>query len=151
MTDHTPNLEPILAPVLAEHDHRSHQWPSILCFCGHESTLDNPPEGLDFFERAKLLRRCHAGHVAAHVVAVIRDSGLTVIAPPEADGRWAEGPEWVQGANLADRSGWVAWTAEGAGMVMPQRVEPGELTPDGARELAAALIAASLTAQGDNP
>lgn len=79
----------------------------------------------------------------ADVVAAIRDSGYTVIATPEPHGRWALGPEWVQGANLADRSGWVAWTAEGAGMVMLQRVEPGELTPDDAADLGAALIAAA--------
>lgn len=86
---------------------------------------------------------------AAHVVAAIRDSGYTVIALPEPHGRWALGPEWVQGANLADRSGWVAWTAEGAGMVMLQRVEPGELTPDEAADLGAALIAAAQHATGE--
>ncbi|MDT0223490.1 hypothetical protein [Gordonia sp. AC31] len=86
---------------------------------------------------------------ARDLVAAIRDSGYTVIALPEPHGRWAEGPEWVQGANLADRSGWVAWTAEDAGMVMLQRVEPGELTPADAADLGAALIAAAQHATGD--
>lgn len=84
---------------------------------------------------------------AAHVAAVVEAAGLTVIALPEPHGRWAEGPEWVQGA---DRSGWVTWTAEGAQQVMLQRVEPGELSPNEARDLAAALIAAAQVAERNN-
>ena len=118
-----PNLE----QIIADHE-RVRMMRLATCRCGWEEPIYD--------------RDATALH-AAHVVAAIRDSGYTVIALPEPHGRWALGPEWVQGANLADRSGWVAWTAEGAGMVMLQRVEPGELTPDDAADLGAALIAAA--------
>ena len=118
-----PNLE----QIIADHE-RVRMMRLATCRCGWEEPIYD--------------RDATALH-AAHVVAAIRDSGNTVIALPKPHGRWAEGPEWVQGANLADRSGWVTWTAEGAGMVMLQRVEPGELTPADAADLGAALIAAA--------
>ncbi|WP_288438853.1 hypothetical protein [uncultured Gordonia sp.] len=130
-----PNLEQIIADHAARYDEDLTDW--LACSCG-EWRIDS--EQLDYSGDAD--RQADRAH-AAHVVAAIRDSGNTVIALPKPHGRWAEGPEWVQGANLADRSGWVTWTAEGAGMVMLQRVEPGELTPADAADLGAALIAAA--------
>ncbi|QGJ87608.1 hypothetical protein SEA_FAITH5X5_54 [Gordonia phage Faith5x5] len=82
MTDHTPNLEQA-AQIIAAHqiDSTWSRWLSgeegvgdetirCLCDCGEELDLDDH---------------------AAHVVAVIRDRGLTVIALPEADGPDVDG------------------------------------------------------------
>ena len=59
--------------------------------------------------------------------------------------------EWVQypdGSESLRRSGWIVWTAPG-GLVMVQRLEPGELSPDDARTLASALLDAAEVAEGD--
>lgn len=63
-----------------------------------------------------------------------------VVELPEPTDHWAEGPEWRDGNA-------VVWTAPG-GTVMVQNVEPGDLSPDQARALAAALLAAADRAEG---
>lgn len=52
--------------------------------------------------------------------------------------------EWHQSPG-----GWVVWTAPG-GRVMVQRVEPGNLTPDEARDLATALLAAARASEAQS-
>jgi hypothetical protein len=79
---------------------------------------------------------------AAHVVAVIRDSGYTVIALPEPTSSDDTGTEWLDGE--------VFVGAPGNGRVRCYLEDP-RLSDDEAADLGAALIAASLTAQGDNP
>ena len=76
----------------------------------------------------------------------LAEAGYVIVKLPEPNGFWGEGPEWAQDAAPGDSTGWVAWTAVG-GLVMLQRVEPGELTPDQARELGAALLAAAAHAE----
>ena len=93
------------------------------------------------------LRWGSAFGISEGVIAALTAAGYAVVKLPEPTGYWAEGPEWLQGNRVGDRSGWVAWAARGS-RVMLQRVEPGELTPTEARELAAALLAAADTAEG---
>ena len=58
-------------------------------------------------------------------------------------------PEWFPGLanNHAD---WVVWTSAAPALVMVQRVEPGELTPTGARVLAAAFLSAADVAEAQS-
>ncbi|MDJ0454387.1 hypothetical protein [Gordonia amicalis] len=80
-------------------------------------------------------------HTAAHVVAAIRDSGLTVIALPEADDADDDGSEW-----------WVrkdSIVAEDGGVSLFAGTEP--MGADNAAELGAAILAAAQVAERNNP
>ena len=56
-----------------------------------------------------------------------------------------DGKGWL----LDDENGPVVWTAPG-GLVMVQRIEPGDLTPEEAREVAHALLAAANYSEGNH-
>lgn len=84
------------------------------------------------------------------VLDALAAAGYAVVKLPEPSGSWAEGPEWVQGGGVGARSGWVTWAAHRS-LVMLQRVEPGELSPAEARELAAALLAAAAHTEAGDP
>lgn len=45
---------------------------------------------------------------ARYILDALADAGIAVVELPEPTGRWAEGPEWLKGGRLGDRSGWVS-------------------------------------------
>ena len=77
----------------------------------------------------------------------LADAGLLAPEPPEANDPTAsfvpDGKGWL----LDGQTGPVVWTASG-GLVMVQRIEPGELAPAQARDLANILNAAADYAEG---
>ena len=64
---------------------------------------------------------------------------FAVVELPEPTGQWSAGPEWRDGNA-------VVWTAPG-GTVMVQNVEPGDMSPHQARQLAAKILAAANRAE----
>lgn len=75
----------------------------------------------------------------------LADAGLLAPDQPEPDRQGKSGQfrmaEWLPlGTGLENP---IVWTAAGAGRVMIQRIEPGELTPEGTRKVALALLAAA--------
>lgn len=93
-------------------------------------------------------RRYYLGEADA-ALAALSTAGFAVVELPDLTrlscGRF---PEWEQegkpAASTGWPTGWVVWTArEPRALIMVQRVEPGELTPNQARDLAAALLAAA--------
>lgn len=79
----------------------------------------------------------------------LADAGLLAPELPEPNDHSVFAPAG-RGWLLNDENGPVVWTAPG-GTVMVQRVEPGDLTPDDARDLAYALLAAANYAEGTAP
>lgn len=120
----TPNLE----QIIAEHPYRINSQ-RVWCACGWDAYPDETPNGMD----------AHA----AHVVAAIRDSGLTVIAPPE-------GKDYER----ICRSEQIT-VEDGDDGVPPIKWETPydlrRLAPSAARALGAALIAAAQHAERNNP
>ncbi|URP21291.1 hypothetical protein SEA_GRANDSLAM_64 [Gordonia phage GrandSlam] len=57
-------MTPTPAEIVATHHIRSYQYPAVLCGCGQEPELNNPPK-VDFFAGAELLRALLADHVIA--------------------------------------------------------------------------------------
>ncbi|QDH92347.1 hypothetical protein SEA_SPOOKY_81 [Gordonia phage Spooky] len=118
----TPNLE----QIIADHE-RVRMMRLATCRCGWEE----PIHGRD-------VTALHA----AHVVAVIRDSGYTVIALPEPTGSDDTGlREWIGGE--------VCVGAPGNGRVRCY-IEDPRMNDDEAAELGAALIAAAEVAERNN-
>lgn len=64
------------------------------------------------------------------------DSTISIFVP--------DGKGWLP----AEPDGPVVWTAPG-GLIMAQRIEPGDLTPDEARQVAYALLAAADYSEGN--
>lgn len=78
-------------------------------------------------------------------VKALEEAGLLMPDQPEPDRQGKSGQfrmaEWLPlGTGLENP---IVWTAAGAGRVMIQRIEPGELTPEGTRKVALALLAAA--------
>lgn len=114
----TPDLEQIIA------DHRIEMAPGGYwnCHCG-----------INVDEK---------GSHAAHVAAAIRDSGLAVIALPEADDADDDGSEWwVRKDSIVAEDGGVSLFAGST--------EP--MGADNAAELGAAILAAAQVAERNNP
>lgn len=95
------------------------------------------------------LRWGSAFEISEGALAELKSAGYAVVKLPEPTGYWGKGPEWLQCNRVDYRNGWVVWTARGS-RVMVQRVEPGDLTPTEARELAATLLAAADAAEGES-
>ncbi|QDF18009.1 hypothetical protein SEA_CLARK_60 [Gordonia phage Clark] len=119
----TPNLE----QIIAAHPYRINAQ-RVWCACGWDAYPDETPNGMD----------AHA----AHVVAAIRDSGLTVIALPEPTGSDDTGRhEWLNGE--------VYVGGPGNGRVRCYLEDP-RMSDDEAADLGAALIAAAQVAERNN-
>lgn len=86
--------------------------------------------------------------VPAHyrIADALAEAGLLAPDLPEANAPSIfvpDGKGWL----LDDENGPVVWTAPG-GLVMVQRVEPGDLTPDEANAFALTVLAAAQYAKG---
>lgn len=86
--------------------------------------------------------------VPAHyrIAEALAEAGLLAPDLPEANAPdifVPDGKGWL----LDDENGPVVWTAPG-GPVMVQRVEPGDLTPDGAHLFALTVLAAAQYSKG---
>lgn len=90
----------------------------------------------------------HFPRVGARLILdALKAAGIELVELPEPTGRWAEGPEW----RPFPQQHIVVWTGKPGSTVMIQNVEPGDLTPDEARGLAAALLAAANAAEEHTP
>lgn len=81
------------------------------------------------------------GDSPARIAKHLADYGLLATDLPEANDPSIfvpDGKGWL----LDDENGPVVWTAPG-GLVMVQRIEPGDLTPDEAHLFALAVLAAA--------
>ena len=116
----TPNLEQIIAQHLPSAGFTG--TTETICICG---------------------LRVDAGSHAAHVVAAIRDSGLTVIALPEGEAD-DDGQVWFDDFDIrVDTTGWRE------DIHLYVNGEPR--SPDAARHHASALLAAAQVADGGAP
>lgn len=85
--------------------------------------------------------------------AKLAEAGLLAPDTPEPDEHGKSGQfhmaEWLPlGTGLENP---IVWTAAGAGRVMIQRIEPGELNPNETRKVALALLAAANYAEQEQP
>lgn len=90
------------------------------------------------WERGEILT---AAGEAERLANALADAGLLAPDLPEANAPdifVPDGKGWL----LDDENGPVVWTAPG-GLVMVQRVEPGDLTPDEANAFALTVLAAA--------
>lgn len=81
------------------------------------------------------------------IANLLKDAGLLapeLPAPNDPDIIVPDGKGWLPGGP----DGPSVWTAPG-GRVMVQRIEPGDLTPDEARDAAHALLAAADYSEGE--
>lgn len=85
--------------------------------------------------------------LALDIARRLADAGLLAPDLPEANDPIASFVPGGKGWLLDGPEGPVVWTAPG-GLVMIQRIEPGELTPAEARDLASILNAAADHAEG---
>lgn len=86
-------------------------------------------------------------------VKALEEAGLVTPDQPEPDNHGKSGQyhmaEWLPlGTGLENP---IVWTAAGAGRVMIQRIEPGELTPEETRKVALALLAAANYTEQEQP
>lgn len=102
---------------------------------------------------AEISNRPGDSAAALYIVLALDRAGLLAPDTPEPDEQGKSGQfhmaEWLPlGTGLENP---IVWTAAGAGRVMIQRIEPGELTPEGTRKVALALLAAANYAEEEQP
>lgn len=96
------------------------------------------------WERGEILT---AAGEAERLANALADAGLLAPDLPEANDPSIfvpDGKGWL----LDDENGPVVWTSPG-GLVMVQRIEPGDLTPDEAHFFALTVLAAAQYAKGE--
>ncbi|QOC56304.1 hypothetical protein PP509_gp62 [Gordonia phage MichaelScott] len=133
----TPNLEQIIADHSPESVDRS-RFSGYVGYCRCRFSVSAPT-----YDE---VRRSHA----AHVVAAIRDSGLTVIALPEPNSRG----RWASSHSFSD-PGYLDWSVGVNGSVPFARARRGKGPESSAAQdhadFGAAILAAAQVAERNNP